>query len=115
MAYAPHVVAETEGFIGDCKEAGVSAAELISLIDEVARDPQGGDLVRGSGGVRKRRFPGKGKGKSGGYRVMAAYAGEGAPVYLLALLSKNDAENFDADDIAEMHKLMQVLKKEKKR
>ena len=46
---------------------------------------------------------------------MTAYVGEGAPVYLLALLSKSDAASFDADDIAEMHKLMQVLKKEKEK
>ena len=56
--------------------------------------------VRGSGGVRKVRFAGRGKGKSGGYRVVTAYFGPDIPVYLVALLSKGDRANFSAAEIA---------------
>ena len=63
-------------------------------MNNVASDPLQGVEIRGSGGVRKFRVAGRGKGKSGGYRVIAAYFGADVPVYLLALLSKGDRENF---------------------
>jgi hypothetical protein len=51
------------------------------------------------------RFAGRGKGKSGGYRVVTAYFGAGLPVYLVALLSKGDRANFSAAEIAAFKKL----------
>lgn len=41
---------------------------------------------------------------------MTAYLSADRPVYLLALLSKGDASNFDDDEIAEMKKFMTELK-----
>jgi hypothetical protein len=58
------------------------------MIDEIAANPIAGDLTPGSGGARKIRFPGRGKGKSGGYRVITYYADHDIPVFLLALVSK---------------------------
>ena len=39
------------------------------------------------------RFAGRGKGKSGGYRVVTYYAGSDIPVFLLAVLSKGERAN----------------------
>ncbi len=52
-----------------------------------------GDLIQGTGGARKVRFAGRGKGKSGGYRVITFYAGERLPVFLLALYAKGERAN----------------------
>lgn len=100
MAGPLHGVAEAPQFIRDAADAGLSAAELKGIVDTIAADPMAGDEVRGSGGVRKIRFAGRGKGKSGGYRVMAAYVGPHAPVYLLALLSKGERSNFSDAEVA---------------
>ena len=78
----------------------MSVTEHQVVIDAVAANPRRGDEIRGSGGVRKVRFAGRGKGKSGGYRVVTAYFGPNAPVYLLALLSKAERGNFTAGEIA---------------
>lgn len=94
-----HVVAEVPQFIRDGDAAGLSAAEHKFIVDAVAADLLGGDEVRGSGGVRKVRFAGRGKGKCGGYRVMTAYFGSDAPVYLVALLSKGERSNFSAAEV----------------
>lgn len=94
-----HTVAETPQFLRDAAAAGLSDEERAAIVVAVAADPRQGAEVRGSGGVRKIRFGGRGKGKSGGYRVMAAFVGPRAPVYLLALLSKGDRENFTAAEI----------------
>lgn len=46
------------------------------------------------GGVRKVRVAGRGKGKSGGYRIITVYISKDIPVYLLAMLSKGERANF---------------------
>ncbi|MGA7426079.1 MAG: addiction module toxin RelE [Rhodoplanes sp.] len=78
-------------FIRDAAAAGVTEDERRRIVELVAADPLLGDEIRGSGGVRKLRIAGRGKGKSGGYRVVTAYFGPDAPVCLVALLSKVNA------------------------
>jgi len=110
MARRLHTVAETSQFVRDAAGLGLSADEVRVIVDAVARDPARGDEVQGSGGVRKVRFAGRGKGKSGGYRVMVAFVGQDAPAYLLAILSKGDRGNFSAREIAEMQAVTAALK-----
>ncbi len=93
-------MAELPQFLRDVAAVGMSATEHQAVIDAVAANPQQGDEIRASGGVRKVRFAGRGKGKSGGYRVVTAYFGPDAPVYLVALLSKGERGNFTAREIA---------------
>jgi hypothetical protein len=95
-----HTVVETPQFIRDAATAGMSEAERKGVVDLVAASPRQGVEIQGAGGVRKIRVAGRGKGKSGGYRVIAAYFGTGVPVYLLALLSKGDRANFSDAEIA---------------
>jgi hypothetical protein len=100
MITALHTVAETPQFLRDAAAFGMTDEERKALVDAVAADPRQGVEIRGSGGVRKIRVAGRGKGKSGGFRVMLAYLGPRIPVYLLALLSKGDRGNFTAAEIA---------------
>ncbi len=100
MSLKLHVVAELPQFLRDVAATGMSEAEHQAVIDAIAADPLQGDEIRASGGVRKVRFAGRGKGKSGGYRVVTAYFGPNAPVYLVALLSKGERGNFTALEIA---------------
>lgn len=95
-----HTVAELPRFIRDAAAAGVTEDERRRIVELVAADPLLGDEIRGSGGVRKLRIAGRGKGKSGGYRVVTAYFGPDAPVCLVALLSKGERANFSAAEIA---------------
>jgi hypothetical protein len=90
----------------DAAEAGLSEEVCADIVSVIAADPLRGDEVVGSGGVRKLRFAGRGKGKSGGWRVMIGYLGADLPVYLLALLSKGDRANFDKMEIAAMRATM---------
>jgi hypothetical protein len=105
MAAKLHAVAELPQFLRDARTAGISDTEHQTIVDTIAADPRQGDEIRGSGGVRKVRFAGRGKGKSGGYRVVTAYFGLDAPVYLIALLSKGERGNFTASEIAVFKRL----------
>jgi hypothetical protein len=86
-------------FVRDTKAAGLSEEEQQAVIDAIAANPLQGDQIRGSGGVRKVRFAGRGKGKSGGYRIVTAYFGPDIPIYLLALLSKGERANFSVAEV----------------
>jgi len=59
----------------------------------LARHPDAGDLIKGSGGCRKVRIAGRGKGKSGGYRLISFYSGVNIPVFLLTIYSKDAMGN----------------------
>ncbi|GJE55908.1 MULTISPECIES: hypothetical protein [Methylobacterium] len=94
MLPALHTVAETSDFIRDADAERMPGTTRTMLKLRLAADPEAGELIVGSGGIRKLRVAGKGKGKSGGYRVLTAYVGIEAPVYLLAVLSKGDRQTF---------------------
>jgi len=52
--------------------------------------PDTGDLVRGSGGIRKVRWAPEGKGKRGGIRVMYYWKKSDKEIWLLTLYSKSE-------------------------
>lgn len=110
MVIRLHTVVETPPFLRAADQAGVTEDERRAIVDMIAANPAQGDEVVGSGGVRKARVAGRGKGKSGGYRVMVAYIGEGLPVYLLGVLSKGDRGNFDQSEITAMKGFTAALK-----
>jgi hypothetical protein len=88
--YIMHTVIETPTFLSDCRRAGLAEDERLTIVLAVAENPLAGDIIKGTGGARKRRFPGRGKGKSGGYRTISYYAAEDVPVLLLALVDKGE-------------------------
>jgi hypothetical protein len=49
------------------KAAGLSSSGVDRIVDYSARHPDAGDAIPGTGGARKLRFAGRGK---GGYRVI---------------------------------------------
>jgi len=85
-----HVVAHTSDFAADTKRAGLSEDEVRAIEVFLSENPTAGDVIPGTGGARKVRFGGRGKGKSGGYRTVHYYAGEDIPVFLLALINKGE-------------------------
>ncbi len=69
---------------------GLSDGERLAIVTWVAANPAGGDVIEGTGGARKVRFAGRGKGKSGGYRVITFFSGTDMPVFLLNIFAKNE-------------------------
>lgn len=102
-------VAETEAFIARCNRLGLSEAERAAIIDQVAADPRAGDLVKGSGGLRKVRFGGR-----GGYRVLVAYFDEATPAYLLSVIAKGQQANFTDAQINALRELVRSIKRERR-
>ena len=88
-----HGVIETSIFLRDAARAGLSDDERAKIIDLVADNPMAGDLIPGTGGARKLRVARRGKGKSGGYRIITYYAAKDVPILLLAVIDKSDRAN----------------------
>lgn len=87
---AMHSVVETPDYLVDARATGIDDAERIAIVDAIAADPEAGDEIKGTGGARKIRFAGRGKGKSGGYRIITFYSGQDVPVFLLNVFSKGE-------------------------
>ena len=71
----------------------LSEAERQDVIRYLAQQPKAGDLLEGTGGVRKLRWGRGGQGKSGGVRVIYYFHDEQMPLYLLTLFAKGDQAN----------------------
>ena len=59
------------------------------MIDLLATDPLAGDVIPGTGGVRKLRFAAAGTGKRGGGRVVYYYLDDVTPVYAQLAYAKS--------------------------
>ena len=86
-------VIRTPTFLSDAKAAGLSDEQEDAIVSEISKNPTAGDLMEGTGGCRKMRFAGKGKGKRGGFRTLHYFAGDDVPILLLALIDKSQEEN----------------------
>ena len=60
------------------------------LQNYLLQHPESGDVVRGSGGVRKVRWVADGKGKSGGVRVIYYFKKSDSEIWMLTLYSKSE-------------------------
>ncbi|MEA2929483.1 MAG: hypothetical protein QOG38_1911 [Hyphomicrobiales bacterium] len=88
-----HTVIETSAFLSDSLAAGMSDDERFALVSLIAADPRVGVLMPGTGGARKVRVAGRGKGKSGGYRVVTYFAAPDVPAFVLAVINKGERSN----------------------
>lgn len=59
----------------------------------LAANPDMGDVVRGSGGVRKIRWSRRGTGKSGGVRVLYFARTEAGEIWLLLIYAKSAVDS----------------------
>ncbi|MBI3793518.1 MAG: type II toxin-antitoxin system RelE/ParE family toxin [Nitrospinae bacterium] len=70
--------------------------ELRELRLVLAMNPEAGVVVPASGGCRKLRWRGRGRGKRGGYRVIYFYRSRPEQIWLLTMYAKNETENISA-------------------
>ena len=101
-------VAETSEYARRARKL-LSEKERTGLISYLAAHPEAGDVMEGTGGVRKVRWAREGKGKSGGVRVIYFYYNEGMPLYLLTLYGKNEKSNLSTGERNDLAKLVNLL------
>ena len=105
------------GTVAETPEFSRRAARLLSSIEQealvlaLAMNPLAGDLIRGTGGVRKLRWARVGRGKSGGMRVIYYFHSDNAPLYLLTIFGKGEKVDLTDEERNELAKVIGVLKR----
>lgn len=108
MADAPMTVVETERFLKDIRPL-LSDAQRAELVAFIAANPEAGEVIPETGGVRKIRWALAGKGKRGGARVIYYHHSERLPVFLLAAYAKNEKANLSRAERNAMKRLVPIL------
>lgn len=102
-------VAETPEYLRRAERL-LSAASCAEIVDHLAARPRAGEVMQGTGGVRKLRWARGGRGKSGGVRVIYYYHSEAMPLYLLTVFAKNEKANLRKAERNDLAKLVAILK-----
>ena len=89
----------------------LSKDERDDLLYYLSSNPKAGNLIEGTGGVRKLRWASKGKGKSGGSRVIYFSYNETIPLFLLTIFGKSEKVNLSKTERNELAKLVKELVK----
>lgn len=100
----PKFKAEATELIG---ADGIEAL-AVYLIDH----PDAGDVIPGTGGVRKLRWAAKGKGKRGGVRIIYLYVVVAEHVYLIRCYAKNVKTDLRPDEKKALRQIVAHLKGE---
>ena len=110
MAYTlpMHTVVELPEFIRRSRPL-ISEREAQSLITYLAGAPLAGDLIEGTGGVRKLRWAREGMGKRGGVRVIYYFHSDRMPLYLLTIFSKNERADLTMAERSALSTLVERL------
>jgi hypothetical protein len=93
----------------------LSENERIQLIDFLATNPLRGNILAGTGGLRKVRFARGGRGKSAGVRVVYYYYNAEQPIYLLEIFGKNEKANLTAAERNALAKVATEIKEQLQR
>lgn len=102
-------VAETPLFQRQAKDVW-DENEREDFVNFIARNPEAGDVIPDTGGVRKVRWGRGGSGKRGGARVIYFYRDADFPLYLLMVYAKARQEDLSADEKRAVRKLVGILK-----
>ena len=76
----------------------------------LARRPEAGRIIPGSGGIRKLRWPMPGRGKRGGLRVLYYWIAPHGQILMLTLFSKGEAKDISQAQMRILKELVRNLK-----
>jgi hypothetical protein len=62
--------------------------------------PGSGDIIQGSGGIRKIRWGANGRGKRGGARVIYYWASQHDQIFMLYAYAKNECDDLTKDQLS---------------
>ena len=78
----------------------------------LAENPEMGERIQGTGGVRKTRLKSASKGKRGGFRVCYYYHDlKTGKIFLITIYPKNEKDNVSPDEKKELKVFADIIKK----
>ena len=97
---------ESKSFIQKA-EKFLDADEIAKLQWQLLEKPDFGRLIVGGGGLRKLRFAIKGRGKSGGVRVIYYWTDARGYIFLLDIYAKNEKADLSKNEIKDLRKIVE--------
>lgn len=94
------------------KELGLTDEDLRDLQNILLQNPKSGDVIQGTGGLRKIRIPMKGRGKSGGSRVIYTDIEVKDVIYFINVYTKNEKDDLTEDEKKAFKAVVKMLKEE---
>ena len=104
-------VVETAEFLVRSSKV-MSDEQRAQVVEMLARDPECGEIMKGTGGVRKVRVALVGRGKSGGARVIYYFHSEKLPVFALTVFAKNERANLTPGERNAMAVVVRTIKQQ---
>jgi hypothetical protein len=101
-------VVETPEFIRRTDKL-LSDSEREELIGYLAANPTAGDVIPGTGGVRKLRWGLAGRGKRGGARIIHFFHSAELPLFLLTAFAKNERTDLSQAERNDFRNLTKLL------
>ncbi|WP_231669971.1 toxin [Ralstonia solanacearum] len=91
------------------REHDLSHDEYNVLQQELLAQPDAGDVIKGTGGLRKLRFSDKrrGKGKRGGLRVIYYHWDGGSQFWMFVVYDKDEAIDLSSDERKVLARLLE--------
>ena len=105
-------VCEFKVFMRDAARL-LTADACDELVRFLATHPGAGELIPGTGGVRKYRQPASGRGKRGGARVIYYYLDRDTPLYLIAIYAKNEKHDLSGAEIERLKAMTTTVKQQR--
>jgi len=81
-----------------------------ALQNFLVEQPLVGDVIQGTGGLRKLRWSSKGKGKRAGIRTIYLYITEKSRIHFLTLYAKNEVSDLTANEKKILKRIIEELK-----
>ena len=105
----PQVIVETQPYQRAVQRIWDSSTQ-VEFKNVIGLNPEAGDVIPGTGGIRKVRWQGSGHGKRGGVRIIYYVYNEHHPIYLLYAYPKNVQINLSEDEKKIFTKMTERLK-----
>jgi hypothetical protein len=83
--------------------------EYRELQNELVENPERGDLIKGGGGIRKLRYAARGRGKSGGIRVIYYWMKDRYQIYMLVAYPKSKKDDLTDKECAILYEFVKEL------
>lgn len=94
------------------KELGLTDEMLRELQNDLLSNPKSGDVIQGTGGLRKIRIPMPNKGKRGGSRVIYVDIELKEIIYFLNVYTKNEKDDLTEEEKKAFKAVVEKLKEE---
>ena len=103
---------EVASFTEKWQALGLSDEDLRLLQQILLKNPKAGDVMQGTGGLRKIRIPVENVGKRGGGRVIYVDIEVKECIYLLDVYTKNEQSDLTEKEKKMLKRLVEVLEEE---